>query len=42
MAATATLSRTMTSTFPLKYFVSAFACTWAFWGLAVLDPPSGC
>lgn len=33
---TATPSRATTITFPLKYFVLAFAITWFFWGLAVL------
>jgi membrane protease YdiL (CAAX protease family) len=36
MATTATSSRTMTSAFPLKYFVLAFAFTWFFWGLQLL------
>jgi uncharacterized protein len=30
-------SRTTPSAFPLKFFVLAFAFTWAFWWLAVLD-----
>lgn len=33
---TATPSRSVKNTFPLKYFVLAFAFTWAFWWLAVL------
>ena len=37
MVTTAALSRTMTSTFPLKYFDSAIAFTWTFWWLAVLE-----
>ncbi len=37
MATTATPSRTTTIAFPLKYFVVAFAFTWAFWWPAVLD-----
>ncbi len=36
MATTATSSRTMTNTFPLKYFGLAFAFTWFFWGLQLL------
>jgi membrane protease YdiL (CAAX protease family) len=33
---TITPSHTTTKTFPLKYFVLAFAFTWLFWGLGVL------
>jgi membrane protease YdiL (CAAX protease family) len=35
-AATSTRSATTARSFPLKYFVIAFAFTWFFWGLAAL------
>jgi hypothetical protein len=39
MATTAAPSRTMTSTFPLKYFISALAFTWTFWWLVLIVAP---
>jgi uncharacterized protein len=36
MATAATSSRATTSAFPLKFFVTAFAFTWLFWGLQLL------
>src|SRR5918993_898368 len=36
MATTAAPLRTMTSTFPLKYFISALAITWTFWWLVLI------
>ncbi len=39
MATTAAPSNTKTSTFPLKYFISALAFTWTFWWLALIVAP---
>jgi uncharacterized protein len=36
-AATSSRSATTARTFPLKFFVIAFAFTWLFWGLAALS-----
>lgn len=39
MTTTAAPLRTMTSTFPLKYFISALAITWTFWWLVLIVAP---